>query len=105
MNWTWLEIAALISVGLGVTLGVAGVTYLYLMRPAFWWGMLVFLWGKFGPEIVKVILKIFARMPAEEEAAWRAAERAGQGKEWLQERQRRKAREYWEKKRNDNAGR
>lgn len=98
MNWSWLEITAMICVGLGVTLGVAGVTYLYLMRPAFWWSCLVFLWDKFGPEIVKAIMKVFARMPEEEEADWRAAERRGEGKEWLQERQRRKAREYWERK-------
>lgn len=88
----------MIGVGLGFTIGAAGVTYLYLMRPAFWWSAAIFLWDKFGPEIIKAILKIFARMKPEEEAEWHAAERAGQGKEWLQERQRRKAKEYWRKK-------
>ncbi len=100
MNWSWLEVAAMICIGLGLTLGVAGAVYLYIIRPQFWWDMIIFLGGKFGPAILAALVKVFARMPPEEEAEWRKAVARGDEREWMRERQRRKAKEYWERKKN-----
>ena len=56
-------------------------------RPSFWVG--------FGLPMVKALLPlawryVSKRMPTEEEAAWRHAERRGQGDEWLRDRRRQK---------------
>lgn len=52
-------------------------------RPSFWIA--------FGSRLAKALLHsvlkyIMRRMPPEEEAAWRAAERRGQGDEWVKKR-------------------
>jgi len=56
-------------------------------RPTFWIG--------FGARLGKALLPlgwryVSKRMPPEVEAAWRQAEKRGQGDEWLMERQQRK---------------
>ncbi len=58
---------------------------LVAQRPSFW--------IEFGARLGKVLLPLAwryatARMPLEEEAAWRQAERRGQGDEWLKQRHR-----------------
>ena len=55
-------------------------------RPSFW--------VEFGSRLGKALLppawkSISKRMPLEEEAAWRQAEKRAQGDEWLRERRRR----------------
>jgi len=55
-------------------------------RPSFW--------IEFGSRLGKALLPlawryVSKRMSAEEEAAWRKAERRGQGDEWLRDRQHR----------------
>ena len=52
-------------------------------------------WIEFGSRLVKALLPlawryVSKRMPQEEEAAWRQAERRGQGEEWLKKRWRRR---------------
>jgi len=59
--------------------------FLSAQRPSFW--------IEFGSRVAKALLPlalscVSKRMPLEEEAAWRAAERRGQGEEWLRERRR-----------------
>ena len=54
-------------------------------RPSFW--------IEFGSRLSKMLLPlawryVSKRMPPEEEAAWREAERRGQGDEWLKKRRR-----------------
>ena len=56
-----------------------------VQRPSFWL--------EFGSRLGKALLPlawryVSKRMPLEEEAAWREAERRGQGDEWLRGRQR-----------------
>ena len=51
-------------------------------------------WIEFGSRLAKALLPlawryVSKRMPPEEEAAWREAERQGQGDEWLKGRRRR----------------
>ena len=62
-----------------VLLGLGAGAFLVAQRPSFWIA--------FGARLVKALLPLawrFAtkRMPPEEEAVWRAAERRGQG-DWL----------------------
>ena len=57
--------------------------FLLAQRPSFWIA--------FGLRLEKALLPlawryVSKRMPPEEEAAWREAERRGQGDEWLRER-------------------
>jgi hypothetical protein len=60
--------------------------FLVAQRPSFW--------IEFGSRLAKALLSlawryVSKRMPPEEEASWRQAERRGQGEEWLKRRMRR----------------
>ena len=60
--------------------------FLVAQQPSFW--------IEFGQRLGKALLPlawryVSKRMPPEEEAAWRQAERRGQGAEWLKKRWRR----------------
>ena len=74
-----------------VLLGLGAGAFLMARRPSFW--------IEFGRRLGKILLPlawryVSWRMPPEEEAEWRAAERRGQGEEWLRQRrcgERRKA--------------
>ena len=71
-----------------VLLGLGAGAFLVAQRPSFW--------IEFGARVAKALLPlawryVTKRMPPEEEAAWRQAERRGQGDEWLRERHRRGA--------------
>ena len=77
MNWQEGVAVAFVLLGLG-----AGA-FLVAQRPSFW--------IEFGGRFVKALLPlawryVSRRMLPEEEAAWRAAEKRGQGDEWLRER-------------------
>ena len=66
-----------------VLLGLGAGAFLVAQRPSFW--------IEFGSRLGKALLPltwryVSRRMPPEEEAAWREAERRGQGDEWLKER-------------------
>ena len=81
---SWQEGVAVAVVLLGLAAGV----FLVAQRPSFW--------IEFGSRLGKALLPlawryVSRRMPPEEEAAWREAERRGQGEEWLRERRRRSA--------------
>lgn len=84
-------------VGLGLTLGVAGVVYLYLARPQFWWDLAVLLIQKFGPAVVKAFLKLFARMTPAEEEEMHQAVREGRLDEWLKQRRLKRGKSYPDK--------
>ena len=76
---TWQEGVAVTVVLLGLGAGA----FLVAQRPSFW--------IEFGGRLSKALLPLAWRhvsksMPPEEEAAWREAERCGQGEEWLKER-------------------
>ena len=78
---SWQEVAAVTVVLLGLGAGA----YLVVQRPSFW--------IEFGSRLAKTLLPlawryVSKRMPPEEEAAWREAERRGQGDEWLKQRYR-----------------
>ena len=65
-----------------VLLGLGAGAFLVAQRPSFW--------IEFGQRLAKALLPlawrcVSKRMPPEEEAAWRQAERRGQGEEWLKE--------------------
>jgi hypothetical protein len=69
---SWQEVAAVTVVLLGLGAGA----YLVVQRPSFWIG--------FGSRLAKTLLPlawryVSKRMPLEEEAAWRQAERPGAG--------------------------
>ena len=72
---TWLEIAALALVGLGLFAGA----FLVAQRPAFWAGL--------GMHVFKALLpklqELFRRMPEKEEKHMLSEKRAGRGDEWL----------------------
>ena len=77
---TWLEIAAIVVLLMGI--GAGG--YLVAQRPAFW--------VEFGFRILKAIAPpiwgyLSKRMTPEEEKAMQEAYRRGQGDEWLRRRQ------------------
>lgn len=76
---SWLEIAALVILFIGI--GAGGV--LVAQRPAFWAGLLVVLVTKAWPYISGYIAR---RMTPEEEAEWRREVLAGRGDEWLRKR-------------------
>ena len=78
---SWQEGVAVTAVILGLSAGA----FLSAQRPSFW--------IEFGSRLAKALLPlawryVSKRMP-EEEAAWRQAERRGQGDEWLKKRWRR----------------
>jgi hypothetical protein len=78
---SWQEVVAVAVVLLGLGAGA----FLVARRPYFW--------IEFGRRLSKALLPlaqryVSKRMPPEEEAAWRQAERRGQGNEWLKERRR-----------------
>ena len=78
----WLEGTAVAVVLLGLGAGA----FLVAQRPSFW--------IEFGQRLGKALLPlarryVSKRMPPEEKAAWRQAERRGQGDEWLRKRGRR----------------
>ena len=80
MNWLAGVAVTVVLLGLG-----AGA-FLVAQRLSFW--------IEFGARIGKALLPlawkyVSKRMPLEEEAAWREAERRGQGGEWLRKRMRR----------------
>ena len=77
MNWQEGVAIAVVLLGLG-----AGA-FLVARRPYFW--------IKFESRLANTMLPfawryVSKRMPLEEEAAWRQAERRGQGDEWLKKR-------------------
>ena len=68
-----------------VLLGLGAGAFLVAQRPSFW--------IEFGSRLAKALLPlawryVSKRMPAEDEAAWRQAERRGQGDEWQKNRRR-----------------
>ena len=70
-----------------VLLGLGAAAFLVVQRPSFW--------IEFGSRLGKVLVPlawryVSKRMAPDEEAAWREAERRGQGDEWLRERRRRR---------------
>ena len=78
---TWQEGVAIAVVLLGLGAGA----FLVAQRPAFW--------VEFGSRLGKALRPlawryVSKRMPLEGEAAWRQAERQGQGDEWPRERMR-----------------
>ena len=71
-----------------VLLGIGAGAFLVARQPSFW--------IEFGSRVAKALLPLVwryvsKRMPPEEEAAWRQAEKRGQGDEWLKDRLRRRA--------------
>ena len=83
---SWQEGVAVTAVLLGLGAGA----FLVAQRPSFW--------IEFGGRFVKALLPlawryVSRRMPPEEEAAWRQAEKRGQGDEWRKDRWRRRAAE------------
>ena len=70
-----------------VLLGLGAGAFLVAQRPSFWLEFGVRVGQALLPRVLKYVTR---RMPPEEEAAWREAERRGQGDEWLRERLRSK---------------
>ena len=75
---SWQEGVAVTVVLLGLGLGAGA--FRVAQRPSFW--------IEFGARLGKTLLPlawryVSKRMPPEEEAAWRQAERRGQGDDWL----------------------
>jgi len=77
-----------------VLLGLGAGAFLVAQRPSFWLEFGLRLGQALLPRILKYVTR---RMPPEEEAAWRVAERRGQGGEWLRLRRRMKPRESCER--------
>ena len=73
---SWQEGGAIVV----VLLGLAAGAFLVVQRPSFWFEFGVRLGQALRPRALKYVSR---RMPPEEEAAWRKAERRGQGDEWL----------------------
>jgi hypothetical protein len=76
---TWQEGVAIAVVLFGLGAGA----FLVAQRSSFWmeFGL------RLGRELLPPVLKYLTRrMPPKEEAAWREAERRGQGDEWLKKR-------------------
>ena len=70
-----------------VLLGLGAGAFLVAQRSS--------VWNEFGSRLGKALLPlawrhVSRRMLPEEEAAWREAERSGQGEEWLRDRRRQK---------------
>ena len=68
-----------------VLLGLGAGAFLVAQRPSFWIEFGVRVGQALLPQALKYLTR---RMPPEEEAAWREAERREQGGEWLRERYR-----------------
>ena len=82
MNWQ--EVVAITVVLLGLGAGA----FLVAQRPSFW----IELVPRLGKALLPLAWRyVSRRMPPEEETEWRAAERRGQGKEWLKDRWQRRA--------------
>lgn len=76
---SWLELALLIAALAGLFCG----GFLVAQRPTFWLGL--------GVVLFKALMPILAkRMLPEDEAAWHAAIRRGEGDKWLKERWRKR---------------
>jgi len=73
---TWQEGVAIIIVLLGLGAGA----FLVTQRPSFWLEFGARIGWRLLPLAWRYVSK---RMPPDEEAAWRQAERRGQGDEWL----------------------
>ena len=66
-----------------VLLGLGAGAFLVAQRPSFW----IELVPRLGKALLPLAWRyVSKRMPPEEEAAWRQAERRGQGDEWLKKR-------------------
>ena len=82
---SWQEGAAIAVVLFGLGAGA----FLVAQRPSFW----IELGSRLGKALLPLAWKyVSKRMPLEEEAAWREAERRGQGDEWVKKRWRRQNR-------------
>ena len=80
MSWQEGVAVAIVLFGLG-----AGA-FLVAQRPSFW----IEFEGRLARALLPLAWRyVSKRMPPEEEAAWREAERRGQGDEWLRRRRRR----------------
>jgi len=66
-------------------LGLGAGAFLVAQRPSFWLEFGARIGWRLLPLAWRYVSK---RMPPDEEAAWRQAERRGQGNEWLKERRR-----------------
>ena len=66
-----------------VLLGLGAGAFLVAQRPSFW----IAFGGRLGKALLPLAWRyVSKRMPPEEEAAWRQAQRRGQGEEWLKQR-------------------
>mgnify|MGYP000943571331 CR=1 FL=1 len=72
---SWLEIALIGCALVGITAGA----FLVAQRPSFWFGLGIVMLKAAWPYLAK-------RMKPEEEAAWRKAEKAGEGDAFLRKR-------------------
>ena len=73
---SWQEGVAVVVVLLGLGAGA----FLVAQRPSFW----IELGGRVAKALLPLVWRyVSKRMPPEEEAAWRQAERRGQGDEWV----------------------
>jgi hypothetical protein len=82
MNWQEGVAFTLVFLGLG-----AGA-FLVTQRPSFW----IEFCERLGKALLPLAWRFVSRrMPPEEEAAWRQAERRGQGDAWLKDQWRRKS--------------
>jgi hypothetical protein len=82
MNWQEGVAVTVVLLGLG-----AGA-FLVAQRPSFWLEFGLRLIRALGPMVMKYLTR---RMPSDEEAAWREAERRGQGEEWRKKRRLKKS--------------
>ena len=66
-------------------LALGAGAFLVAQRPSFW----IEFGARLGKALLPLAWRFFSkRMPPDEEAAWREAERRGQGDEWLREQRR-----------------
>jgi hypothetical protein len=77
---SWQEGIAVVVVLLGLGAGA----FLMAQRPSFWLEFGIRLGQALLPRALKYLTR---RVPREEEATWREAERRGQGEEWRKEQQ------------------
>ena len=75
----WISTLCIIAVLAGLFAGAAMVA----RSPTFWLGLGVVMFRAGFPFVAAYVAK---RMTPEEETAWRNAERAGRGDEWLRKR-------------------
>ena len=79
MSWQGVVAITVVLLGLG-----AGA-FLVAQRPSFWIEFV----SRLGKALLPLAWRyVSRRMPPAEEAAWREAERRGQGDEWLKQRHR-----------------